>query len=130
MSQVRTFYSLVPGLGCYAGKTQRLPDGTTIDPPFVRFTPMGSAPVNGQKFGYYSTADPEVIDYLENRIAQSTDVISDEEFNRRMTPPEVREKTLEQQNRELVAEKNRLLEQLAAAQKVSAQVQPQLPGRK
>jgi len=127
---LRTFYSLVPGLGCYAGKTQRLPDGQMIDPPFVRFTPMGSAPVNGQKFGYFTTDDPEIIEYLEKRIAQSTDVISDEEFNRRMTPPEVREKTLEEQNRALVAEKNRLLEQLAAAQKITTPVQPQLPGRK
>lgn len=120
MSQPRTFYCVTPGLVLYAGNTRTvIQDGhlTSIDPPCVRFTPLGSLSLNGQKFGYFKTADPEIIAYLDERAAQNLDVITDEEFNRRVTPPDVVAKEAKAEADTLRAENNRLLAMLEEMRK-------------
>jgi hypothetical protein len=115
-----TFYSICPGLICYAGKTEmKNVNGTLqpVDPPMVRFTEFQNK-VNGKSFGIFQTEDPDVIEYLNNRIKTSHDVIPGEEFARMMVPADVQVKTMEEQVRRL-EEENRLLramkEQQAAA---------------
>jgi hypothetical protein len=109
----KTFYSLAPGLVCYAGKVEmRNIEGSmrAWTPPRIGFSPF-SKELNGKKVGFYSTSDPEEIAYLEKRIAESKDVISEEEFARLAVPSDVRANTAEQKLREL-EEENRLLRML------------------
>lgn len=121
MSQeAQTFYSVTPGLALYAGKTSTvLVDGrlTYVDPPLVRFTPLGSASVEGKKYGYYTTSDPDIIAFLNARAAQGLDVITAEEFNRRMMPAEMGRKMAEEEATRLRAENNRLLAMLEELRK-------------
>lgn len=80
------------------------------------FNPLGD-------FGHLVTNDPEVQAYLDNQIANgNTEIFGPEEFNRRITPPEVRaqqamdeverlRKLLSERDGEVVR-KNELLEKL------------------
>lgn len=110
---MKTFYSKVAGLTCYAGKVEMLNiEGTlrSVDPPMVKFTPIQNK-VGSTRFGYYQTDDPKVIAYLEDRMKTAQDVISEEEFNKMMIPAEQRASSLEDQIRQL-QEENRLLAQM------------------
>ena len=112
MGQV-TFYSLAPGLICWAGKTRMdSVDGTlqAITPPCVRFQPVEKG-ANGKQFGMYQTEDPDIIEYLTARMKTNQDVISAEQFARFIVPAETRATQLEETVREL-QEQNRLLKQI------------------
>lgn len=115
-----TFYSKMPGLKCWAGKTKyESVDGTLrlMDPPLVQFTPIPS-----KNFGYFTTEDPAIIEYLENRMKTSRDVVSEEEFAKAVVPAEMQVKTLEAKNRELEQE-NRLLKQMKEQEATQAAAQ-------
>jgi hypothetical protein len=58
--------------------------------------------------GYYRTDDPEVIERLSNHPL----VLRDGEYNRVMTPPEIREKIASQENQRLISQNNELLARL------------------
>lgn len=106
-----TFYSKSPGLKCWAGKSKyENIEGTLkmVDPPFVAFTPLP-----GKPFGYYTTSDPEIIEYLTKRMETGRDVISEEQFAKEMIPAETRALQLEERVRQL-EEQNRLLSQVKA----------------
>jgi hypothetical protein len=131
----KTFYSLAPGLVCYAGKVEmKSIDGTlqAWTPPRIGFSPF-SKELNGKKVGFYTTSNPEEIEYLESRISINKDVISEEEFARLAVPSDVRANTAEQKLREL-EEENRLLRMLrdqmeakAASPAPDAMPKPPLP---
>lgn len=74
-------------------------------------------------FGSYSTDDPRIIAYLDERIVRSGDVFDADEFKRRITPPEIQtqqlERDLEESNR-LIAKLRRENEALVGAQTVGA----------
>lgn len=111
MSEFVTFYSKSPGLKCWAGDTELKNIENTLrawTPPCVTFTPLP-----GKPFGYYTTADPNVIEYLNERMKKNKDVISEEQFAREMIPAEERARVLEEQVRKL-EEQNRLLAQVKA----------------
>lgn len=116
-----TFYSKTPGLKCWAGKSEyKSVDGTLrmMDPPLVTFTPIAKASPDAQQYGYFTTDDPDVIAYLENRIKAGGDVVGEEEFAKNSVPAEMRAKLLEEKVREL-ENKNRLLEQVKAQEVVA-----------
>jgi len=118
----RTFYSLSPGLICWAGKDggvhQTMLNGSlqiVTDAP-IRFTEIGKGP-DGHRFGVYTTSNPEHIEYLDDRVKNIGDVILPDEYNRRITPDTLRISMMESKIREL-EEKNSLLEALKAQGKL------------
>lgn len=122
MSEFVTFYSKSPGLRCWAGKSELKNIENTlkmVDPPSVCFTPLP-----GKPFGYYTTSDPIIIEYLNKRIKENQDVISEEQFAKEMVPADIRAKQLEEKVRELEAQ-NRLLAQVKAQE--SEQTKKSLP---
>lgn len=120
-----TFYSLTPGLVCYAGKTtMQNVEGTmrAVDPPTVRFQPVAKSPT-GKPFGIFKTDDPVVIDYLKNRMEVNADVISEEQFSKLMIPAETRATDLAEKVR-LLEEENRLLKQVKAQEAAAVKTLP------
>lgn len=114
---VTTFYSVCAGLTCYAGKTQMMNvEGTlqAVDPPLVKFSPFQNK-INGKQYGTFQTEDPDIIEYLNKRAETAQDVITGEDFARRIVPADVQVKALADENRKL-AEENRLLRALKEQQ--------------
>lgn len=64
----------------------------------------------GDGFGRYSTDDPELIEFLEERRTTAGDILTAREYNEQTTPLEIR---LQSRDREL-SEANRLIEKLQA----------------
>lgn len=120
----RTFYSRSSGLTISPpglkgefkeidGETKRV--GETI----IQFIPIGNSRLAGGKdFGYFVTEDEREIAYLEKRAVEAGDVFDEKEFNRQVTPPEIRAENASR----LVEDQNRLIADLEA-QKKSLQAQ-------
>lgn len=117
--ETKTFYSPAAGLTIsppgMKGKFMNIDGeqkraGETI----IQFVPMGGHRINGVKggkeYGYYTTADPAEIAYLERRALELGDVFGPEEYNKQTTPPQIR---AEQASR-VIEDQNRLIADLQA----------------
>lgn len=121
----RTFYSRCAGLICYPEATKIVVQNgekTIFDPHPIRFTPLGQSSPSGDKFGSFTTSNPVEIEYLEKRMKNQKDVISNEEFNRLLTPPADQISILQDQLRK-IQERNALLEKLQSSGKLTPPVQ-------
>lgn len=106
--ETKTYYSTAAGLIVNINVGRRIIEegGTTkmVDQKVAEFTPLGD------KYGRLVTSDPEVIRIMDARMASLGDVFDGNEYTRRTTPAEVRNKMLERQNAELAAENKRILD--------------------
>lgn len=104
-------------IGAVKGK-QIMNEGqlSRIGEKIIQFSPRGVE----DKWGAFSTDDPELIAILESRCDSERDVLRVEEYNRQSTPPEIRVEQLERQ----LAESNRLLQQYSQADGGKQQVRP------
>jgi len=112
------FYSTAANMIIQARKGRRVfEDGESkvIDPLIIEFNPQRDG------FGRFVTDDPESIEYLRKRMATLGDVVDTEEYNRRITPVEIRERMLKDENKRLIEDRNRLLEELEKAGKLRPQ---------
>lgn len=102
----RTFYSRNSGL-CVtiAHPKPVLQDGTRI----LVGGKMAQFVSQGDKYGIYTTNDPEVIAKLEKHPM----VLSPEQYNKATTPVELQLKSVEDEKLRLIAENNRLMEMLS-----------------
>lgn len=116
---MRTYYTRSASLCISAikGRIEEI-DGkkTRMGEKLVQFQ-SGSGGKRGTSYdgyGKFETSDPELIEFLDNRCLTVGDIFGPEEYNRQMTPVEVREhefeRTLESKN-QLIRE---LQDQLAS----------------
>lgn len=108
----RVYYSQSANLICWATEPRRvIEDGQSkvLDGKKVAFDSQGDG------FGRLVTTDPEIIAYLDRRVAEVRDVFGAQEYTRLNTPVDVQ---LAQKDRQ-IEEQNRLLlsyqEQIAQA---------------
>lgn len=106
--QTKTYYSTAAGLIVNINVGRRIIEegGTTkmVDQKIAEFSPLGD------KYGRLVTSDPEVIKAMDSRMATLGDVFDGNEYTRRTTPAEVRNKMLEGENARLAAENKRIVE--------------------
>lgn len=108
-----TFYARSAGLTLWPKISQRvIQDGQSqvIDGSPICFMPVGRS-----GWGYYTTKDPEEIEYLRKRSETAKDVFDAATYNEMIKPPDVKiaeaQRTLESTNRLLaqLQEENRQL---------------------
>jgi ABC-type sugar transport system ATPase subunit len=114
MTQV--FYSKSANLNVQVKAPRALmQDGNRVlvDEKMAQFRETGESftDESGRRFsvGVFSTDDPEMIEKLSNHPL----VMSPQEYNRVMTPPEVREKIAQEQTQRLISQNNELLKLVA-----------------
>lgn len=111
-TQKQTFYSTASGLTIcpptLKGTFMQI-DGEAkrVGEHIIQFVPMGR-----DKFGYYTTEDPDEIAYLNKRVTETGDIFGPEEYLKRSTPPEIRAEMLTRK----VEDQNRLIAELQAQQ--------------
>lgn len=86
----------------------------------VQFQPQGD------NWGRCVTRDPEIIAYLDNRIATKGDVFDAKAYLEKTTPPQIRAEQAEAEARRVVIDNNRLLQRVTELEARLAQ-QPQRP---
>ncbi len=115
--ETKTFYSEF-GLKFWPGPTggvrELMNNGSVV---VVTDRPIHFARVGATNFYSYTTSNPDHIAELEARVVSPGDVLSAEEFNRRLTPDDKKISALESKLREL-EQKNSLLEKLQAQGKL------------
>lgn len=110
--EAKTFYSRSQGLILHPRKGERvMVDGQLqrVNEKIIEFQPCDVG------FGSYTTDDPEIIAFLEKRVAEVKDVLSVEQYNDAIIPDEMKVAGLRQQNTEqsrMIAEQNRLIAEL------------------
>lgn len=112
----QTFYSYAPNLSISANKgKERLQEGGTyrrVGEKLIQFTDTGDGYEDEKgihkPLGRFVTDDPELIKFLEDRIAVTGDVIDQKEYNRLIVPPAEREAKMQRQ----IEEQNRLIADL------------------
>jgi ABC-type sugar transport system ATPase subunit len=114
MTQV--FYSKSANLNVQVKAPRALmQDGNRVlvDEKMAQFRETGESftDESGRRFsvGVFSTDDAEMIEKLSNHPL----VMSPQEYNRVMTPPEVREKIAQEQTQRLISQNNELLKLVA-----------------
>lgn len=89
----------------------------------IRFNPQAD------NWGRFTTSDPELIEFLDARMARNTgDVVSPEAYNEQTTPAHIRAKMAQEAAQRAVTDNNRLLQKV---QELEAQLarQRQQPGQ-
>jgi hypothetical protein len=115
----KTYYSESAGLNVPVGKLRRImQDGqaTLIEPQRIQFARIGA-----DKFGSFTTDDPEIIAALDERAERVGDIFGPEEYQKRIVPAEMRAERLAEENQRLVEERNRLLAMLKQQQAKTTQ---------
>src|SRR5690349_15253433 len=108
----KTFYSRSQGLVLHPKKGQRvMVDGQLerVGEVLIEFQPCDIG------FGSYTTDDPEIIAWLETRIAKVGDVMSVEQYNDAIMPDDRKVEALRSELSEkdrLISEQNRLIANL------------------
>ncbi len=105
----RTFYSAAGALIINISVGQRVIDGggtKVIGQKVAEFSPMADG------FGRLVTDDVETITKLDARMKVSGDVFDSKEYNRRTTPAEIQLQMSQDENKRLLADRNRLMAQL------------------
>lgn len=112
-AEYRTFYSCAAGLIISVDKGQRVViDGEyhRVDEKIVEFQPQAN------HYGMYRTNDPALIKYLETRAQRIGDVLLPQDYNDRIMRPQDKIRLLQDENKRIIEEQNRLLAMLAAQQ--------------
>lgn len=100
----QTYYSRSRGLMiCAVHGEMTQSDGETKrqGEKHVQFAPAGVE----SDFGVFRTSDPELIEFLDNRIVETHDIFGPEEYNKLIVPADVRNAMLERQ----LTDANRLI---------------------
>ncbi|HXI85279.1 MAG TPA: hypothetical protein VNL17_14455 [Verrucomicrobiae bacterium] len=105
----RVFYSRNAGLCISANKGRKVMidgelkrDGEKM----IEFIPQPD------DYGQFVTEDPELIEFLERRVATVGDVMLPEKYNELTTPLEMRVKELKDENARVIEDRNRLIKML------------------
>lgn len=119
----RTFYSRVPNLtvAVNTGPPRHNAAGQLLhEPKFAEFSNAGAH--NGKRYGTFYTSDPDLIAYMEKKIAEGhPDYLSEEQFLKESIPAEQRADVAETKLDEAlrrIDEQNRLIADLQARGKL------------